>query len=98
MAGQQVTHLAPASTLMTPTRTQAATTPGAAPASVPGTSKQFEFAAPLATIEEFDPLAEVVREKAGILEVATITVKWDPSKLDEAGVRKILSDAGHAVK
>ena len=42
------------------------------------------------------------KEKPGILEVAgserTITVKWDPSKLDEAAVRKILTDSGHPVK
>ena len=28
----------------------------------------------------------------------TVTVKWDPSKVDEAGVRKYLADAGHPVK
>jgi hypothetical protein len=28
----------------------------------------------------------------------TITIKWDPTKVDEAGVRKYLSDAGHPVK
>ena len=28
----------------------------------------------------------------------TITVKWDPAKVDEAGVRKYLADAGHPVK
>jgi carbon-monoxide dehydrogenase small subunit len=100
MAGQQVTHVAPISLLATP-KQQAPAASTAAPA-VAGQSKEFEYVTPLATIEEFDPLAESVKAKAGILEVAgserTITVKWDPSKLDEAGVRKILSDAGKPVK
>ena len=56
---------------------------------------------PLATIEEFEPMASPLKEKEGILEVTgserTITIKWDPSKIDEAGVRKLLSDAGHPV-
>jgi len=71
----------------------------AAPA---GTSKEFTFQTPLATIEEFEPMASPLKQKPGILEVTgserTITVKWDPSKLDEAGVRKLLVDSGHPVK
>lgn len=101
LAGQQVTHAAPISTLMAPA-VQAPPAAQAAAAPVAGTSKQFEFAAPLATIEEFDPLAEQIKTKNGILEVAgserTITIKWDPAKTDEAGVRKILTDSGHPVK
>src|SRR5262249_46762805 len=101
MAGEQVKMPSPVSLLMapavqTPPAAQAAPAPGA------GTSKEFEFATPLATIEEFEPLASQIKEKPGIQEVSgserTITVKWDPSKLDEAAVRKILADTGHAAK
>jgi allophanate hydrolase subunit 1 len=67
-----------------------------------GTSKEFEYVTPLATIEEFEPMASPLRTKPGILDVTgserTITIKWDPSKIDEAGVRKMLADAGHPVK
>jgi hypothetical protein len=28
----------------------------------------------------------------------TITIKWDPSKVDEAAVRKYMADAGRPVK
>jgi len=99
MAGEKVELPSPVSLLMAPAA-QAAPAAAAAPAA--GTAKQFEFATPLATIEEFEPLAGTIKEKAGILEVSgsecTITVKWDPSKLDEAAVRKILTDTGHPVK
>jgi carbon-monoxide dehydrogenase small subunit len=101
MAGQQVKHVAPASLLMAPAF-QPAPPAAAAAAPVAGASKEFEYATPLATIEEFEPLASQIKTKAGVLEVTgserTITVKWDPAKVDEAGVRKYLSDAGHAVK
>jgi len=73
--------------------------PAAAP--VAGTTKDFVFVAPLATIEEFEPFAAPLRQKPGILDVQgsvqDVAVKWDPSKIDEAGVRKLLSDAGHPV-
>jgi aerobic-type carbon monoxide dehydrogenase small subunit (CoxS/CutS family) len=99
LAGEQVKAAAPASLLMAPaTQAQAAAAPGGAA----GVAKEFEFATPLATIEEFEPMAAPIKEKPGVLEVSgserTITIKWDPSKLDEAGVRKILIDAGHPVK
>jgi len=99
MAGQQVTHVAPSSVFLAPAL-QAA--PAAVPAAPAGTSKDFEYVAPLATIEEFDPLASQIKTKPGVLDVTgserTITVKWDPAKIDEAGVRKYMSDAGHPVK
>jgi hypothetical protein len=67
-----------------------------------GQTKEFEFATPLATIEEFDPVAAPIRQRPGILEVSgserTITIRWDPSKLDESGVRQILTETGHPVK
>jgi allophanate hydrolase subunit 1 len=67
-----------------------------------GTSKDFEFVTALATIEEFEPMASPIKTKPGVLEVTgserTITVKWDPAKVDEAGVRKYLADSGHPVK
>jgi aerobic carbon-monoxide dehydrogenase small subunit len=102
MAGQQVQAAAPVSVLLAPA-VQAQAAPAAAAAAAPaGVSKEFEFATPLATIEEFEPLAAPIKEKAGVLEVSgserTITIKWDPSKLDEAGVRKILTEAGHPLK
>ncbi len=101
MSGGQVTHTAPSSILLAPV-VQAApanTTAAAVPA---GTSKDFEFVTPLATIEEFEPMASPIKTKPGVIDVTgserTITIKWDPTKVDEAGVRKYLSDAGHPVK
>jgi carbon-monoxide dehydrogenase small subunit len=100
MGGGQVTHTAPTSILLAPVvaPAQANTTANTAP----GTSKDFEFVSPLATIEEFEPVASPIRTKPGIIEVTgserTITIKWDPTKVDEAGVRKYLAEAGHPVK
>ena len=100
MRGEQVSHIAPSSIWLAPVvqPAQANTTANTAP----GTSKDFEFVSPLATIEEFEPVASPIRTKPGIIEVTgserTITIKWDPTKVDEAGVRKYLSDAGHPVK
>jgi aerobic-type carbon monoxide dehydrogenase small subunit (CoxS/CutS family) len=101
MRGEAVTHVAPAAVFQAPiAQPQAAN--AAAAAAPAGTAKQFEFNTPLATIEEFEPMASPLKEKAGILEVTgserTITVKWDPSKIDEAAVRKLLTDTGHPVK
>jgi len=98
MRGEQVQYTANLAAF-----TAAAVQPAAAPAaSVPGTSKDFVFVTPLATIEEFEPFAAPLRQKPGILDVQgsvqDVTVKWDPSKTDEAGVRKLLADAGHPVK
>ena len=67
-----------------------------------GTSKDFQFVTPLATIEEFDPLAAAVKKNDGVTDVSgnerSITVKWDPAKLDEAKVRTILTNSGHPVR
>jgi len=98
MAGGAVTHTAPA-TVFIVNAVQAA--PSAA-TGAPTTSKEFQFVTALSTIEEFEPMAGPIKEKPGVVEVTgsqlTITVKWDPSKVDEAGVRKYLTDAGHPVK
>jgi aerobic carbon-monoxide dehydrogenase small subunit len=97
MAGGQVSHMAPAS-IFTVEAVQAAP----AAAAGPTVSKDFEFVTALSTIEEFEPMAAPIKKQSGIVEVTgsqlTITVKWDPSKVDEAGVRKYLTDAGHPVK
>jgi aerobic-type carbon monoxide dehydrogenase small subunit (CoxS/CutS family) len=99
MAGQQVTHQAPSSVLLAPIVQTAPATTAAPPA---GTSKDFQFVTPLATIEEFEPMAAPIKTKPGVIEVTGsergITIKWDPAKVDEAGVRKYLSDAGHPVQ
>ena len=98
MRGEQVQYTANLAAF-----TAAVVQPAAAPAAnVPGTSKDFVFVTPLATIEEFEPFAAPLRQKPGVLDVQgsvqDVTVKWDPSKTDEAGVRKLLADAGHPVK
>jgi hypothetical protein len=102
MAGGQVTHIAPTSVLLVPAATPAAAGNSTAGTAAAGTSKDFEFVSALATIEEFEPMASPIKLKPGVLEVTgserTITVKWDPSKVDEAGVRKYLADSGHPVK
>jgi aerobic-type carbon monoxide dehydrogenase small subunit (CoxS/CutS family) len=96
MRGEQVQYTANLSAFAAPI-----VQPAPAPAAVAGTSKDFVFVTPLATIEEFEPFAAPLRQKPGILDVQgsvqDVTVKWDPSKIDEAGVRKLLSDAGHPV-
>ncbi len=80
---------------------EAAKPAGAAPA-VAGTSKEFTFATPFATIEEFEPFAENLQKREGILGVSgserTITVKWDPAKLSEQQVRDLLAAGGHAAR
>jgi aerobic-type carbon monoxide dehydrogenase small subunit (CoxS/CutS family) len=95
MRGEKVTHLASPIVVNATGVVEAA--PGAA-----GVSKEFTFAAPLGTIEDFDPFAEQLKKRDGILAVAgserSVTVKWDPAKLDETKVRGILSDLGHAVR
>jgi aerobic-type carbon monoxide dehydrogenase small subunit (CoxS/CutS family) len=95
MRGDKVTHLA------TPIVVGVAGTAEAAP-SAAGVSKEFTFVAPLGTIEDFDPFAEQLKKRDGILGVSgserSVTVKWDPAKLDETKVRGILSDLGHAAR
>src|SRR5439155_15688413 len=98
MAGGQVTYTAPAS-IFTVGPKQAAP---AAAAAGPTVSKDFEFVSALSTIEEFEPMAAPIKQQPGIVEITgsqlTITVKWDPSKVDEAGVCKYLTYAGYSVK
>lgn len=75
--------------------------PSAAPVAG-AVSKQFEFVTALGTIEVFDELALELKQKPGIVGVSgterTITPAWDPTKLDEAGVRRILAETGHPVR
>jgi aerobic-type carbon monoxide dehydrogenase small subunit (CoxS/CutS family) len=94
MRGEKVSYLA------TPVAVGAA---GASEAgAVAGISKEFTFASPLGTIEDFDPLEQQLIKREGILAVdgseRSITVKWDPAKLNETRVRAILAELGHAVR
>jgi aerobic-type carbon monoxide dehydrogenase small subunit (CoxS/CutS family) len=95
MRGEKVTHLAIAPVL------GAATAPAAAPA-VTGTAKEFTFASPFATIEDFDTFVEPLKKRDGIINLSgserTITVTWDPGKLNEQQVRDLLASLGHAVR
>jgi carbon-monoxide dehydrogenase small subunit len=101
MAGGSVTHIAPTSIFAGVGATAAPAAAGAA-AQPAGTAKEFEYVTPLPTIEEFEPLAAGIKTKTGVVEVTgserTITIKWDPSKVDEAAVRKYMADAGRPVK
>ncbi len=94
MRGEKVSYLA------APVVVDAAQ--AAAPAAAIMASKDFEFAAALATIEDLDPIAEQLKGTSGIVDVSgserTITVKWDPAKFDEAKIRALLAGLGHAVK
>src|SRR5256886_8227977 len=95
MRGEKVTHLAIAPVL------GAVTAPAGAPA-VTGTAKEFTFASPFATIEDFDTFVEPLKKRDGIINISgserTITVTWDPGKLTEQQVRDLLSSLGHAVR
>lgn len=95
MRGEKVTYLA------RPIVVNAEGAKEASPTAA-GTSKEFTFVNPLGTIEDFDPFAEQLKKRDGILGVTgserNVTVKWDPAKLDEAKVRSILSDLGKAVR
>ena len=95
MRGEKVTYRA--TPVVVDVAKQAAQTPVAT-----GVSKDFQFVTPLATIEEFDPLAAAVKKNDGVTDVSgnerSITVKWDPAKLDETKVRTILTNAGHPVR
>jgi aerobic-type carbon monoxide dehydrogenase small subunit (CoxS/CutS family) len=94
MRGEKVTHLA-APVVVGVAGAEAA--PGAA-----GVSKEFQFEKPMGTIEDFDPFEQALKKRDGILGVSgserSVTVKWDPAKLDEAKVRAILKDLGHAAR
>jgi aerobic-type carbon monoxide dehydrogenase small subunit (CoxS/CutS family) len=95
MRGDKVTHLA------SPVVVGVAGTADAAP-NAAGVSKEFQFEKPLGTIEDFDPFEQALKKRDGILAVSgserSVTVKWDPAKLDEAKVRAILVDLGHAAR
>ena len=95
LRGEKVTYLA------APVVVEAAKPAAAAPVAT-SASKDFEFVTALATIEDFDPFAEQLRARDGITGVSgserTITIKWDPAKLDETRVRALLASLGHAVK
>jgi aerobic-type carbon monoxide dehydrogenase small subunit (CoxS/CutS family) len=101
MGGQKVTHIAPTSIFSAAPAPVAPASTTAGPA-VAGVSKEFEYVQALPTIEEYEPLAHQIQQRAGVLELSgserTITIKWDPSKVDEAGIRKYLTDAGRPVK
>jgi aerobic-type carbon monoxide dehydrogenase small subunit (CoxS/CutS family) len=94
MRGDKVTHLA-TPVVVGATGTEAA--PGAA-----GVSKEFQFEKALGTIEDYEPFEQALKKREGILAVSgnerSVTVKWDPAKLDEAKVRTILQDLGHAAR
>ncbi len=96
MRGEKVTYAATA-VVVAPPRAAVVLPPG-----VTAGSKEFQFVSPLGTIEDFDPIAEALVSKEGIVDVSgserTITVKWDPRTLDEAKVRALLASLGRAVK
>jgi aerobic-type carbon monoxide dehydrogenase small subunit (CoxS/CutS family) len=93
MRGEKVTYRAP---LITDEPVGVATTAAGS------ATRQFEFATPLGTIEQFDELSLELKQRPGILDVSgserTITPVWDPARLDEARVRQILAEAGHPVR
>jgi len=94
MRGEKVTHLATAVVV-------GATGTEAAPTAL-GISKDFTFVTPMGTIEDFEPFEANLKKRDGILGVSgserSVTVKWDPAKLDEAKVRALLGELGRAVR
>jgi aerobic-type carbon monoxide dehydrogenase small subunit (CoxS/CutS family) len=66
------------------------------------TSRDFEFVNPLGTIEQLDELSLELTRRPGIVGASgserTVTIEWDASKIDEAQVRKILTESGHPVR
>jgi aerobic-type carbon monoxide dehydrogenase small subunit (CoxS/CutS family) len=97
MRGEKVAWTAPFTAVAAPKPAASAATAGAAT----GQSKQFQFVTPLPTIEFFDPIAEKLKERKGILDVAgserTITVTWDTT-FSETDVRRILAEIGNPVQ
>ena len=93
LQGEQITYTAPLISGEEPAPT---------PAAGGRTSKQFSFVTALGTIEEYDELSADLALSPGILDVSgterTITPTWDPVRLDEARVRQILEELGHAVR
>ena len=95
LRGEKVSHLA------TPVLVGVSGTAEAAP-SAPGTSKEFQFERPMGTIEDFEPFEQALKKRDGILAVSgserSVTIKWDPSKLDEAKVRQIVKELNWPVR
>jgi aerobic-type carbon monoxide dehydrogenase small subunit (CoxS/CutS family) len=96
MRGEKVTYRA------TPILVDVAKPAGVTTPAATATSKDFQFVTPLATIEEFDPFAAGIKKNDGIVDVSgnerTVTIKWDPAKLDETKIRGLLTAAGHPVR
>jgi aerobic-type carbon monoxide dehydrogenase small subunit (CoxS/CutS family) len=65
-------------------------------------TRQFQFVTPLGTIEQFDELSLELKQRPGVVDVAgterTVSPVWDPARLDEAGVRRILGELGYPVR
>ncbi|HYR82471.1 MAG TPA: (2Fe-2S)-binding protein [Terriglobia bacterium] len=95
LRGEKVTYTAP-------WITDESNRPATAVAAANSISKQFQFVTALGTIEQFDDLSLELKQKPGIVDVSgterTITPVWDPARLDEAAVRRILAEAGHPVR
>jgi aerobic-type carbon monoxide dehydrogenase small subunit (CoxS/CutS family) len=95
LRGEQVSHLA------TPVLVGVSGTAEAAPTAA-GTSKEFQFERPMATIEDFEPFEQSLKKRDGILAVSgserAVTIKWDPAKLDEAKVRQIVKELNFPVR
>ena len=88
MRGEKVTYRA------TPVLVDVAKPAGVTTPTATATSKDFQFVTPLATIEEFDPFAAGIKKNDGIVDVSgnerTVTIKWDPAKLDETKIRALV--------
>src|SRR3989442_440741 len=95
LRGEKVTSLAAPVTV-------AAAVPAEAAPSAAGVSKEFQFATPFATIEDFDTFVEPLKKREGILGISgserTITIKWDPAKLDEQKARDLLGSLGRPLR
>ncbi len=95
LRGEQVSHLA------SPIVVNATGVKDASPTAA-GTSKEFQFAVPMGTIEDFEPFEQALKKRDGILAVSgserAVTVKWDPAKLDEAKVRQIVRELNWPVR
>ena len=95
LRGEKVTYLA------RPISVGVAGTAEAAPTAA-GASKEFQFVTPFTTIEDFDTFVEPLKKRDGILGISgserTITIKWDPAKLDETKVRDLLASLGRPLR
>jgi len=95
LRGEKVTYLA------RPITVGVAGTAEAAPTAA-GASKEFQFVTPFTTIEDFDTFVEPLKKRDGILGISgserTITIKWDPAKLDETKVRDLLASLGRPLR